>query len=135
MNNNDKKTMWSALPIVFATALFCCVLWGSATPAIKIAYELFNISPDDTASRIMLAGARFVLAGFMTIAFGSLLSKELLVPARESIKYIVILVLFQTIGQYYFFFMSLAHTTGVRGSVINASGNFCFTVFNKLFFM
>ena len=124
MDHTEKKTIWSALPIVFVTALFCCVLWGSATPAIKIAYELFNIGADDTASRIMLAGARFVLAGLMTIAFGSVISGKLLIPAKESFKYIAVLALFQTIGQYYFFFMSLAHTTGVRGSVINASGNF-----------
>ncbi len=119
-----KHAIWSSLPVLFATALFCCVLWGSATPAIKIAYELFGIAPDDTASRIMLAGARFILAGFMTIVFGSAISGKVLVPARTSCKYILVLALFQTIGQYYFFFMSLAHTTGVRGSVINASGNF-----------
>ncbi len=119
-----KHAIWSTLPVLFATALFCCVLWGSATPAIKIAYELFGIAPDDTASRIMLAGARFILAGFMTIVFGSAISGKVLVPARTSCKYILVLALFQTIGQYYFFFMSLAHTTGVRGSVINASGNF-----------
>ncbi len=100
------------------------MLWGSASPAIKIAYELFGISPDDTASRIMLAGARFFLAGIMTIGFGSILSKKLLIPQKESIKYIAVLSLFQTIGQYFFFFMALAHITGVRGSIINASGNF-----------
>ncbi len=124
-NKSDKKSnIWAWFPVTFATALFCCVLWGSASPAIKIAYELFGISPDDTASRIMLAGARFFLAGIMTIGFGSILSKKLLIPAKESIKYIAILSLFQTIGQYFFFFMALAHITGVRGSIINASGNF-----------
>ena len=130
----DKKTLWSALPVVFVTALFCCILWGSATPAIKIAYELFGIAPDDTASRIMLAGARFILAGVMTIVFGSIISKKALVPAKESFKYIAVLALFQTIGQYYFFFMSLAHTTGVRGSVINASGNFFAILFAAYLF-
>ncbi len=124
MDNKSKNSLWSYLPITFLTALFCCVLWGSASPAIKIAYELFWIPPEDTASRLMLAGARFLLAGIMTIAFGSVISRKVLIPKRESLKYIGILSLLQTIGQYFFFFMSLAYISGVRGSIINASGNF-----------
>ncbi len=112
------------MPVVVLSAVFCCVLWGSASPAIKIAYELFRIDASDTPSRLMLSGARFVLAGVMVIIFGSLISREALIPKKTSWKYIIILSLFQTIGQYYFFFMSLANTSGVRGSIINASGNF-----------
>jgi drug/metabolite transporter (DMT)-like permease len=122
--NNQKKSIWAYLPITFATALLCCVLWGSASPAIKIAYELFHIPADDTASRITLAGARFILAGAMTIIFGSVMAQKILLPKRGSVKYIAVLSLLQTIGQYYFFFMSLAYISGVRGSIINASGNF-----------
>lgn len=123
-NKGNSKSIWSYLPVTFLTAVFCCVLWGSASPAIKIAYDIFKIPADDTASRLMLAGARFILAGLMTIGFGSVLAKKLLIPKRESVRYIAILALVQTIGQYYFFFMSLANTSGVRGSIINASGNF-----------
>ena len=112
------------MPVVVLSAVFCCVLWGSASPAIKIAYDLFKIEASDTASRLMLSGARFVIAGIMVVIFGSLLGRKTLIPKRSSWKYIVILSLFQTIGQYYFFFMSLANTSGVRGSIINASGNF-----------
>ncbi len=119
-----KTSVWAWFPVTFITALFCCILWGSATPAIKIAYELFEISPYDTASRIMLAGARFFLAGIMTIGFGSLLVREFLKPKKDSLYYIFILSMFQTVGQYFFFFMALAHITGVRGSIINAAGNF-----------
>ncbi|MCR5344229.1 MAG: DMT family transporter [Butyrivibrio sp.] len=121
---NEKTSIWAWFPITLLTALFCCVLWGSATPAIKIAYEIFHISSDDTASRIMLAGARFFLAGIMTVGFGSILAKKLLLPKRDSLRSIAVLSLFQTIGQYFFFFMALVHITGVRGSIINASGNF-----------
>lgn len=110
--------------MTFVTALFCCVLWGSASPAIKTAYEIFGISQDDTASRIMLAGARFFLAGVMTILFGSIVSRRFLRPKRGSLKYVGVLSLQQTVGQYFFFFMSLAYISGVRGSIINASGNF-----------
>ena len=130
----EKPVIWTRMPVVFATALFCCVLWGSASPAIKIAYQLFRIQAEDTASRIMLAGARFVIAGFMTIAFGSLLSRGFLIPKAASWKKIGILSLIQTVGQYFFFFMALANTSGVRGSIINASGNFIAILFAVFLF-
>ena len=80
----DKSSVWTRFSIVFITAFLCCVLWGSASPAIKIAYELFQIGPEDTASRIMLAGARFILAGTMTILFGSALARRWLAPKKTS---------------------------------------------------
>ena len=125
----EKPAVWTRFPVLFAAALFCCVLWGSASPAIKIAYQLFRIPAEDTASRIMLAGARFMIAGAMTAAIGSLLSRRALVPKAESWKKIGILALVQTVCQYYFFFTALAHTSGVRGSIINASGNFIAILF------
>ena len=134
LNAGQKKVVWSRLPVTFFTALFCCVLWGSASPAIKIAYEIFEIPADDTASRIMLAGARFLLAGLMTILFGSLVSRRFLRPKLGSLKYVGILSLLQTVGQYFFFFMSLAYISGVRGSIINASGNFLAIVIAALIF-
>lgn len=128
-SSRGERAIWAWFPVTFAAALFCCILWGSASPAIKIAYELFRIGPADTASRIMLAGARFTIAGVMTILFGSLLNRKFLVPGRESWKNVAVLSLCQTICQYYFFFMALAHTSGVRGSIINASGNFIAILF------
>ena len=121
--------IWAWYPVTVLTAVFCCVLWGSASPAIKIAYELFQIGPEDTASRIMLAGARFMIAGVMTIVFGSVLAGKPLLPKKESWKNVLALSLVQTVGQYYFFFMALANTSGVRGSIINASGNFIAILF------
>ena len=128
------RVIWSWFPVTFLTAFFCCVLWGSASPAIKIAYSLFRIGPEDTASRIMLAGARFMIAGVMTIAFGSVLAKRPLVPKRTSWPKVAMLALVQTVGQYYFFFMALANTSGVRGSIINASGNFIAILFAAYIF-
>ena len=130
----QSQVIWAWFPVTLLTAVFCCVLWGSASPAIKIAYELFRISPDDTASRIMLAGARFAIAGCMTILFGSILAGKFLLPKQGSWQNVAILSLFQTVGQYYFFFMALAHTSGVRGSIINASGNFIAILFAVFIF-
>jgi drug/metabolite transporter (DMT)-like permease len=127
--SGQERVIWAWFPVTILTAIFCCILWGSASPAIKIAYELFHIGPQDTASRIMLAGARFMIAGAMTILFGSILARKFLLPKKESWRNVLILSLVQTVGQYYFFFMALANTSGVRGSIINASGNFIAILF------
>ena len=131
---NQEKSLWARFPVVFFTAFICCVLWGSASPAIKIAYQLFRIGPEDTASRIMLAGARFMIAGVMTVLSGSALARRWLIPGKASWKNIGILALVQTVGQYYFFFMALANISGVRGSIINASGNFITILFAAFLF-
>ena len=127
--SGQERVIWAWFPVTVLTAIFCCILWGSASPAIKIAYELFKIGPEDTASRIMLAGARFMIAGAMTILFGSILARKFLLPKKESWRNVLVLSLVQTVGQYYFFFMALANTSGVRGSIINASGNFIAILF------
>jgi drug/metabolite transporter (DMT)-like permease len=123
-----KQVFWTRMPVVFLAAFFCCALWGSASPSIKIGYELFSIGADDTPARILFAGIRFTIAGLMVILYASIRSRHWLVPKRESWKYVAVLALTQTILQYIFFYMALAHTSGVRGSIINAAGTF-FSIF------
>ena len=73
MINNEKrekmetKTNIFKKPLIVAClAIFCCALWGSATPFIKIGYEL--ILPErNTASTILFAGIRFAFAGLLTV--------------------------------------------------------------------
>ena len=120
----QKQTIWTRPMVVFFAAFFCCVLWGSATPAIKSAYEMFRLGPEDTAARLVMAGLRFVIAGIMVIVFFSVAERRFLMPKKESFAKIPLLALFQSVGQPYFFFLSLVNTSGVRSSIINASGNF-----------
>lgn len=130
MNN---KTL-TKTPVVCALAILCCILWGSATPAIKIGYKVFEISSGDTASQILFAGMRFVLAGFLTILFGSILSKKALVPKKKSIAPIVKLAMVQTILQYVFFYIGHAHTSGVKAAIINGSNVFLAILFAVVIF-
>ncbi|MGI6107287.1 MAG: DMT family transporter [Lachnospiraceae bacterium] len=119
-----RQSVWEKLPVVILTAFFCCTLWGSASPAIKIGYQFFGIGADDTPSRILFAGVRFTIAGVMVLAAGSLIEKKWLMPKKTSWKYVAILAVFQTIIHYIFFYMGLAHTSGVRGSIINSINTF-----------
>ncbi len=108
-------------------ALFCCALWGSAFPCIKIGYQLFAVAGEDTAAQILFAGCRFALAGVLVIAAGSLLQKRVLLPRRTSFRPVMVLALFQTALQYFFFYVGLAHTSGVNSSIISGA-NACVTI-------
>lgn len=121
---NDKKTFITKPLGIGLMACLCCLLWGSATPAIKIGYEWFGIGSDDIASRILFAGVRFVLAGVLTVIFGSIIAGKTLIPQKSSWGMICKLGLVQTVFQYIFFYMGLAYTTGVKSAIINGSQTF-----------
>ena len=112
---------------VWLWALFCCALWGSAFPCIKIGYRLFAVAGNNTAAQILFAGCRFALAGVLVILAGSLLQKRVLLPRRAAWKPIAVLALFQTALQYFFFYIGLAHTGGVNSSIISGA-NACVTI-------
>ncbi|OMQ19985.1 DMT family transporter [Serratia oryzae] len=109
---------------VFFGATFCCLLWGSAYPAIKNGYELFNISPDDIPSKMVFAGYRFLLAGLVLLMFAVASGKSITNMKPLHYKQMAILGLTQTSLQYVFFYIGLAYTTGVAGSIMNATSTF-----------
>lgn len=109
---------------VFLLCTVCCLLWGSAFPFIKIGYEKFNITSADTMSVMLFAGIRFFLAGLFAILIGSFLNKSFLFPKKESFFRVFKLSMVQTVIQYFFFYIGLANTTGVKSSVINGAGSF-----------
>lgn len=114
----EKEQVMQKTIVVWLGALLCCGLWGSAFPCIKIGYTLFNIQPEDVATQILFAGYRFTLAGIFTIIIGSVLSRKILLPKRESFGKILKLCMMQTVLQYLFFYIGLAKTTGVKASII-----------------
>ena len=67
--------------VVFTLALVCCFLWGSATPSIKIGYQMFSIDSADTAAIIVFAGMRFFLAGALVVLFQSVMQRRFLKPS------------------------------------------------------
>ncbi|MBE5941731.1 MAG: DMT family transporter [Lachnospiraceae bacterium] len=121
---DDRKTIWENQIIVALVAIVCCALWGSAFPAIKFGYLWFDIPSDAYATQILFAGCRFTMAGILTLVIGSLLSKKALVPKRTSIKKIAVLSVFQTSMHYICFYIGLAHTTGVKSSILNGMNVF-----------
>ena len=100
----------SAVILIFA--VLCTLLWGSAYPGVKIGYDLFHIPNDDVWGQLLFAGSRFSLAGLLVL------------PRREALPAILLLGFVQTTLEYVFFYIGLSHTTGVKGSILNATETF-----------
>ncbi len=128
MSEISNKPFWTRPAVVILAALFCCFLWGSASPSIKIGYKWFDIQADDAAGRILFAGVRFMIAGMMVIVFDSVREKRVCLPRKGAWGKVLLLSVFQTSMHYILFYLGLAHTSGVRGSIINAAGTF-FSIF------
>ena len=109
---------------VFAGAFLCCFLWASAFPGIKIGYRLWGIQGSDTWRIIRFAGVRFFLAGLLVILFASISRRKLLLPKAAEFPKVILLSAFQTIGQYVFFYLGLAHTGGVNSAVVDSLTTF-----------
>lgn len=105
-------------------AMLCCLLWGSAFPCIKIGYQMYEIASGDAASQIVFAGVRFFFAGILTLLFGSVMQKRMLVPGKKELPMILQLAGLQTVAQYFFFYLGLAHTSGVKSSIISGANTF-----------
>lgn len=102
----------------------CCLLWGSAYPAIKSGYALFAIGAADVPSKMVFAGYRFVIAGVLLLLMARLTHRSITKLDATQWRQITTLGLTQTSLQYLFFYVGLAYTTGVKGSIMNATGTF-----------
>lgn len=131
---NRKSTFLTTTMGVCLMAMVCCALWGSAFPCIKIGYRLFQIGGNDVSSQVLFAGYRFTLAGVLTILIGSIINRRLLMPRKCSWHAIAKLSMCQTVIQYLFFYVGLAHTTGVKASIIEASNVFAAILIASLIF-
>lgn len=109
---------------VFLLATLCCLLWGSAYPAIKNGYVLFGIGKADTAAQLLFAGYRFAAAGALLLAFAAVTGRRILALPGRQWRQVALLGLTQTGFQYVFFYIGLAHASGVKSSIMNATGVF-----------
>jgi drug/metabolite transporter (DMT)-like permease len=129
-----KEKSLTKAPVVCLLTFICCFLWGSAFPCIKIGYQLLQISSGDTASQILFAGLRFTLAGFLTLLMATISTGKFPRAKRSSWKPILALSMTQTVIQYFFFYVGLAHATGVKSSIFEASSTFFAILIASLIF-
>jgi len=131
---SGKETFMQKTVVVWLGAMLCCALWGSAFPCIKLGYAMFGVPSDAVGSQILFAGYRFTLAGVLAILLGSIISRKFLVPKKASLIKIIKLSMLQTVGQYILFYIGLAHTAGVKASIIEAMSVFIAILVASLLF-
>lgn len=117
---------------VFIISLVCMALWGSAFPVVKIGYDMFGIAVEDIFGKIYFAGLRFLLASLMVYLIHRILHGEGLSVKRSYIRPIIVLGLLQTSLQYFFFYIGVANTSGIKSAILQ-SGTTFFTVIGAHF--
>lgn len=110
--------------VVFLLAMVSCILWGSAYPAIKNGYALLSIMPGDIPGKMLFAGYRFLCAGLLLLIPLLFTRPASLKQDARSLSQLTLLGLTLTSIQYVFFYVGLAYTTGVKGSILNATQTF-----------
>ena len=120
----NPQSFFSDRRVVVLLASFCCFLWGSAYPAIKNGYAMFGIAANDIPSKMVFAGYRFAFAGLLLLIFALATRRNIFVMNARSLLSTSLLGLTQTSLQYTFFYIGLAYTTGVKSSIMNATGTF-----------
>lgn len=109
---------------ILLPALLCTLLWGSAFPAVKVGYQLFQISSDATFQKLVFAGLRFSLAGLLVLFIALVSGQKQVIPRKHQWGGIMIMALLQTGVQYALYYIAMSNTTGTRGSVITGSAVF-----------
>lgn len=119
----ESKKLYTNPIFVAVCAILCCALWGSATPFIKIGYKLI-LPHGGVPSTMLFAGIRFTLAGVLTVLIYSIARRKFLYPKKQNWGRVCIISAFQTVIQYIFFYIGLANTTGVKGTIASGSNAF-----------
>lgn len=129
---SERSSIFTKPYVLIFSALLCCALWGSASPAIKIGYQLLSVS--GVPSTILFAGVRFFMAGVITVFIYSLARRKFLYPKKENIPRVLTVSAFQTVIQYIFFYIGLANTTSVKGTIASGSSAFFCVLIASLVF-
>lgn len=121
----EKQVSFFQKPVVLVSlALLCTALWGSASPAVKVSYQLFQIDASDLFSKCLIAGVRFFIAGAIVLLFEMACNKKIIVPPVKEMPGLLGLGLVQTTLQYILFYTGLAYTTGARGALFSSLDGF-----------
>ncbi|MBU3170578.1 DMT family transporter [Clostridium estertheticum] len=118
------KSIFTNKKVVAIIATFCCFLWGSAFPAIKNGYIMFNISASDIPSKLVFAGYRFIIAGLVLLVMAKTCGKKIFNISKKNALDLSCLGVIQTTLQYIFFYIGVSNTTGVKGSIMNSTVTF-----------
>ncbi|WP_100065752.1 DMT family transporter [Miniphocaeibacter massiliensis] len=114
--------------------LLVTFLWGSAFPALKISYEVFEIPQMDYFAKVYFAGIRFFIAGLIVLIYMKIFVKEKINFKILDYKFLIILATLQIILQYTFYYIGLGNTTGVKSAILQSSSAFIIVILSSILF-
>ncbi|NLC40780.1 MAG: DMT family transporter [Clostridiaceae bacterium] len=134
----EEKSRFQDKKVVFGMALIVMFLWGSAVPVTKLSFAELGMAQDEIFTRIFFAGIRFFIASFMVLAyllFKGRKSPELRLTGLKKKDWRLLLVIgFLRITLcYFFYYISLAHISGVKGAVLISSSTFVTVLITPFF--
>jgi len=112
----EQSSIFEKKSVMILAALFCCLLWGSAFPSVKISYALLNLQ--NTFQTLSFAGIRFTIAGLAVLVFAKAKLKIRIKPTRSEIPFILLVSALQTFGMYMLYYIGISNTTGVKASIL-----------------
>ncbi len=118
----NSHSLFEKKSVMLLTAMFCCLLWGSAFPSLKLTYQLTGDTNE--FQKLWLAGLRFSIAGIGILAFAKLKLRTKLKPRAKELPFILLIALLQTFGSYVFYYIGLGHTTAVKTAVLTSLSAF-----------
>ena len=128
-----KKSMWKKKYVVCILALFCAALWGMGYPLIKVGYQHMEIASDDTYSKLLFAGVRFLFAGIFVTLINFKNRKKVHFTPKLTVG-IISLAMLQTVLLNTFQYIGLSYANGNISSVISQGNIFLVTFLSPLFF-
>lgn len=115
-------------------AIFCTLLWGTAFPFIKLGYREFEVADSDIGTKLLFAGARFMIAGLLVLVFFCVRERKPAILKRTEVLPVLLLGLVQTAGQYMFTYIGIGFTGGASTSIITACASFITVGLAAVFF-
>ena len=118
----------------YVAAVFCTLLWGTAFPLIKLGYAEFEVANGDIGTKLVFAGARFLIAGVMVYIFCCFRERRVTLIKKDELMPVLKLGLVQTAAQYLFTYIGIGFTSGTSTSIITACASFITVGLAALFF-
>ena len=115
-------------------ALTAAIAWGWAYPLIKLGFAEFGITQAMTGSKMLFAGIRFAMSGFILLAIALATKRNFRVSKPADWNYILLFALLNTTLHYSCFYIGLSHSDGARAAILNSLSVFLVVLLACLFF-
>jgi drug/metabolite transporter (DMT)-like permease len=99
-----------------------------------LGFAEFGITQSMTGSKMLFAGLRFALAGFILLAIAAVTGRNFRVSRPRDWGYMLIFALLNTTLHYSFFYIGLSHSDGARAAIINSLSVFLVVILACIFF-